>query len=324
VSLPRQRSPKEPQAPAADTLRHLADNWLVREAKGFRTRGEIERRLNAYLLPVLGDHILVEIKRSDIAKLLDVVEDEHGARTADMVLCDLRAICNWHAARVDGYNPPFVRRMRRGHNVKRDRVLDDNELRLIWRAAERPEASAFGAIVRLGLLCGQRREKLMSMAWADLDLDSGLWRIPYVPVPKGEETREKSHGGDLVLPPAAIAIIRAQPKFAGTPWVFPARSGPGHMMAAGPLKRKFDTLLPEMRGWTIHDLRRSAATLMARAGVPAEGVERVLGHVIGGVAGIYNRHDYVPEKRDALLRLAAQIEMILHPPAENVVALKRV
>jgi integrase len=320
-------SPQEPQPPTADTLHAVAANWLAREAKSFRTRADIERRLHRYLLPALGRRILVKITRSEIAKLLDTIEDDHGKRTADHVLGDLRALCNWHAARTDGYSPPFVKKMRRGDNVKRDRVLDDGELCLIWAAAERPEAGAFGAIVRLALLTGQRREKLISMAWSDLDLDIGLWRIPYDPVPAGQKVREKSHGGDLILPPVALDIIRAQPRFASSPWVFPAARGPRHVTAVSTMKAAFDALLPPFekgKGWTTHDLRRTSATLMARARVTKDHIERVLGHVLGAIHGIYNRHDFKLEKATALMKLAAQIETILNPPAGNVVTLHRV
>ena len=81
-----------------------------------------------------------------------------------------------------------------------------------------------------------------------------------------------------------------------------------------------DAVLPP---WTLHDLRRTARTLMSRAGVRPDIAERVLGHVISGVEGIYDRHDFVEQKRDALERLAAAIDRIVNPPADNVVPIRQ-
>ena len=75
-------------------------------------------------------------------------------------------------------------------------------------------------------------------------------------------------------------------------------------------------------GWTLHDLRRTARSLMSRAGVPADHAERCLGHIIGGVRGVYDRHEYLDEKRRAFEALASQIQRIIEPQP-NVVAIKR-
>ena len=77
---------------------------------------------------------------------------------------------------------------------------------------------------------------------------------------------------------------------------------------------KIGAKIEQLPNWTLHDLRRTAKTLMARAGVRPDISERVLGHVIAGVEGIYDRHSYADEKRDALEKLAALIDLILHPP----------
>ena len=138
---------------------------------------------------------------------------------------------------------------------KRSRILDDDELRAVWKAAE--EAGTFGAFVRLALLSAQRRSTIVQhMKWNDLDGD--VWRIP-------QEERAKGTGGDLRLPPAAMAIIQAQPKFAGNPYVLAGRNGfPFRGFANG--KPALDKA-SGVTGWTVHDLRRTARSLMARAGV---------------------------------------------------------
>ena len=86
------------------------------------------------------------------------------------------------------------------------------------------------------------------------------------------------------------------------------------------LKRRIDRQV-QIEPWVFHDLRRTARSLMARAGVPRDVAERVLGHVIQGVEGTYDRHEYRAEKADALAKLAGLIALILDPPGENVVQL---
>jgi integrase len=120
----------------------------------------------------------------------------------------------------------------------------------------------------------------------------------------------------LKLPPLALEVIKSQPRIAGNPHVFVGDLARG--------KRKLDKMF-RIPQWTLHDLRRTARSLLARTelGVSREVAEAVLGHAIGGVEGTYNRHQYFAEKADALERLAAAIQSIIDPPAGNVVALRR-
>jgi integrase len=244
--------------------------------------------------------------------LLDRVEDNHSARQADYVLSVVRSVMNWYATRHDDYVPPIVRGMRRQSPTAqaRARTLDDDEIRLIWHAAE--GAGNFGAIVRMCLLTAQRRTKVETIRWCDIS-DAGEWSVP-------TEAREKGTGGLLVLPTSAIAIIRAQAQFGENPFVFAGR-GKGPFQGTGYAKARFDAALPSLAPWVIHDLRRTARSLMSRAGVRPDIAERVLGHVIGGVEGVYDRHSYFDEKADALRKLAALIESIVNPQ-ENVVPLR--
>ena len=263
-----------------------------------------------HVLPVWGDRPFLSIRRSDVATLLDRVEDNHGARQADMVLTVVRSIANWFATRNDDYTPPVVRGMRRQDQKQhaRARVVDDHEIRLIWKAAE--TSGTFGGILKLALLTGQRRTKIASMKWSDVSPD-GEWTIPSAP-------REKDTAGTLPLPQIALDIIRAQPRLASNPHVFAGRQG-GPFSGFSVTKTAFDAKLPaDMEPWVIHDLRRSARSLMSRAGIRPDISERVLGHALTGVEGVYDRYAYRQEKADALQRLAALIATIVEPPRENV------
>ena len=164
----------------------------------------------------------------------------------------------------------------------RTRILTDDELRAIWKQAEEP--GPFGALVRLLLLTGQRRSKVASMRWEDVSLD-GVWSVP-------TESRQKGTGRELVLPEMALDIIKAQPRFASSPYVLAGRYRGAHYSNYGNGKATFDASLPKMPQWGLHDLRRTAKSLMARAGVLPTCQERVLGHEMGGVEGIYDRHSY--------------------------------
>jgi integrase len=134
------------------------------------------------------------------------------------------------------------------------------------------------------------------------------------------EPREKSNAGVLKLPALALEIIQAQPRFASNDFVFAGNK------AAKSLEHRDKLAFDKLSGvaeWRLHDLRRTARSLMSRAGVLSEHAERVLGHVIPGVEGVYDRHKYFDEKADALRKLAALIERIVDPPAaDNVVPLE--
>ena len=128
----------------------------------------------------------------------------------------------------------------------------------------------------------------------------------------------------LPLPSQVLSVIADQPP---GDIVFPSSVGTPFTGYDKP-KKALDKAVATANGgeplpnWTLHDLRRTAKTLMARAGVRPDISERVLGHVIRGVEGVYDRHSYIDEKRDALERLAAMIERILNPEPASVIPLQ--
>jgi integrase len=309
--LPAEEEPRKKQVSFED----VAEQWRERHVlkNGLRSEPEITRLLRTHVYPAWKGRSFVSIRRSDVAALLDHVEDNHSARQADYVLNVVRSVMNWFATRHDDYVPPIVRGMRRqSPNAQaRARILDDEEIRLIWHTAE--SAGNFGGIVRMCLLTAQRRSKVAAMRWSDIS-DRDEWSVPAGP-------REKGTGGLLVLPDAAAAVVRVQPHIGENPFVFAGR-GNVPFRGLGQAKVRFDAKLPSVAPWVIHDLRRTARSLMARAGVRPDVAERVMGHVIGGVEGVYDRHDYRAEKADALRRLAALLSAIVEVP-ENVIPLQR-
>ena len=215
-----------------ETFGDVVANWRKRhvERSGLRSRDEIVRLLERHILPAWHHREFISIRRSDVAALLDDVEDNHGARQADYCLNVARSIMNWYAARHDDYAPPIVRGMRRQspHAQARARVLSDDEIKAIWAAAE--GAGAYGGIVRLALLTAQRRTKVTTMKWADIAGDE--WTIPKAP-------REKDSAGVLKLPKTALAIIERQPRLGDNPYVFAGR-GDGPINGMSKCKARLD------------------------------------------------------------------------------------
>ena len=280
----------ESTAPA-ESFAAVAKGWIKRhvDKKGLRSKHVIEQVLRSHILPEWRDLAFKSIRRGHVAALLDKVEDGAGARAADYVLSVVSGICNWYATRNDDYSSPIVRGMRRTNPKARERkrTLNYDEIRALW---ENTENDRFGAFVRMLLLTGQRRDAVASMRWQDIAID-GTWTMP-------TEDRAKGTGGELLLPEIAVDIIKAQPRFANNPYVFAGR-GVSYLTGYSKAKKALDAKA-KIKPWTLHDLRRTARSLMSRAGVPGEIAERVLGHAIQGVEGVYNRHDYRDEKAGAL------------------------
>jgi integrase len=301
--------------PKTETVGEVLAAWLKRhvEGNGLRSRRKIVALLDRHVSPEWRAREFASIRRSDVAALLDEVEDGHSDRQADHVLAIVRGVMNWYATRHDDYVPPLVKGMRRTDPKARSRarILDDEEIRAVWQAAE--SSGTFGALVKLLLFTAQRHSKVLSMRWADIS-DDGVWTIPTAP-------REKGNAGTLKLPRMALAVIYARPQFAENPHVLAGR-GSAHIALTGKYKQEFDAKLPkDMPPWVLHDLRRTARSLMSRAGVRPDIAERVMGHAIAGVEGVYDRHSYRDEKADALARLATLIDGIVHP-RENVVPMR--
>ena len=295
------------------SFRDVAESWLKGHVNGrLRTEPEITRHLAKYVFPSWGDRPFTEIRRLEVNQLLDRITEKHGVGQADAVLTTIRSLMVWHQARDENYTSPIVKGMkldkRSVEERTRDRILDDDEIRGLWKALDQVDPT-FAGIVKLALLTGQRREKIVSMRWEDIDFDTGLWTIP-------RQEREKGAPEAVVLPAMALEVITDRPRLNDSPFVFSVPRGKKekHPRFNSFKQRKveLDRLLP-IPHWTIHDLRRTARSLLARIGVADHIAERVLGHKQSGVVPIYNRHKYLGEISEALARLATEIGRILEP-----------
>jgi integrase len=297
-----------PQAVAkADTLQAICEDCLRRA--DLRTNAWRKRVLERVVYPVLGAKPIDEVRRSDIVQLLDRIEDERGGPMADQTLAIIRRVMNWHASRSDDFRSPIVRGMARTKPKERprERTLTDDELRLVWRVAE---AEPLGRYVQFVLLTATRRNEAAHARRSEID--GADWIIP--------GARYKT-GKDHLVPLSAMAL-RVLPS-GKSDFVF-SKDGATPIHASN-FKTAFDKALlregPPLPRWTIHDLRRTARSLMSRAGVASDHAERCLGHVIGGVRGVYDRHEFREEKRQGFEALAGLVERIVNPQA-NIVPLR--
>jgi integrase len=296
----------------ATSIQAICEKYLEREGSKLRTLVVRQNTLARLVYPAIGGVPVGELRRSQIVRLLDKIQDECGDRTADLALSYLRRVLAWHASRVDDFNSPIVRGMGRYDNSARarSRVLTDDEIRAIWTATE-PDGDVphpFHAFARFLLLTGARRNEARLLTWSEIDGDS--WHLP-------ADRNKTKLGLTRPLSKAAQSIIAAQPRVDGCAFVF---STDGHRPLSATAPKIDIDKRSGVVGWTFHDLRRTARTLMSRAGVSADIGERCLGHVIGGVRGVYDHHKYHAEMAPAFEALAAQIERIVNPAAGQVVS----
>src|SRR5262245_15221263 len=279
-------------ATGPQTFAAVSEQWLARhvDKKALRSADKIRWRLAKYLLPVWGGRDFESIRRGEIVRLLDSIEDESGARTADLVLSDISGLVTFYCQRHEDYSTPLVKGMRRydkAGNV-RDRILTDDEIRELWANNGQLD------IAKLALLTAQRIDKVRTMKWADVSVD-GVWTIP-------AEAREKVNAGELVLPEAALEIIKRQPRLASNPYVFAGRFH-GEPRCYNTTDQAIKRLGAD---WTLHDLRRTARSLMSHAGVNSDHAERVLGHVLPGIRATYDVHGFQEEKSGARSRCSGE------------------
>ena len=312
----KQQARAKRRAIEADTFAAIGERYFQIEC-GLRRDGEnlnfndklrsADRRyadIQRLVLPVLGTRPISQIRRSEIVALLDKIEVENGVTVADLTLAFVRRIFSWHAARDDDFRSPIVRGMARSKPKERERrrILTDDEIQKIWNTkAERP----FAALVRFLLLTGARRNEALHLTWNEIK--DGVWELPAARNKTKQPLARPLSG-------AAVAVIESQRRD-GSAFVFSGPSGKKPTPGTTKAKRKFD-VATGTSGWALHDLRRTARSLMSRAGVNSDHAERCLGHVIGGIRGVYDRHDFLPQMQHAYDLLASLVERIANPPAE--------
>jgi integrase len=312
-------------AAAGTALAAVVADWLKRDQAHNRSRGEVERLMRREVVPVLGNRPMAEIRKRELIALVEAIADRGAPILANRVLAHTKRLFKWAASRDLIETDPAAHVARPAPEVRRDRVLDDDELLAVWRAAE-PLGAPFGAGVRLLAATGARREEIFAAGWAEVDEAAACLRLP--------ASRNKVKEARVIpLSPLATAVLDGLPR-AGR-FVVSAR-GDKSFSNITHAKARLDTAIARQRAearlgrrlradeepeagdalpaWRLHDLRRTVATGLQRLGVRLEAIEAVLGHVSGsraGIVGVYQRHRFEDEARAALAAWGAHLQRLL-------------
>jgi integrase len=313
-------------ARSQDRFDKIADDFIERYAKANTresTWRETERLLRKDVVPVWKGRAVQEITRRDVIELLDSKVDAGSPIMANRVLAAVRRLFGWSAERGIIEASPCMGVKAPAAERSRDRILSDDELRLVWNACE-GIGWPFGPLTKLLILTAQRRDEVGEMGWAELDLGAGLWSIP-------RERTKNDLAHEVPLSNVAVEIVRTLPKVGGRGGYVFTTNGVTAVGGFSRAKDRLDAAISEARGtaepllrWTFHDLRRTAASGMARLGINLPVIEKVLNHTSGsfaGIVGVYQRHSFADEKRHALEGWARFV-MSLQTPSENVVQLR--
>lgn len=292
-----ERAAKKVAAKAArmDRVEDLAREFIAHCNEKNRTANEQAAQINADVLPYWKGRNIKSITRRDVRDILER-KKKTAPIAANRLLALVRRFFSWAVERdlIEANPAKGIKPLTK--ETSRDRVLSDAELRALWDASAGAGAP-FGAIMQLLMLTAQRRSEVAGMRWSEADLDKAEWVIPASRSKNGVENR-------VPLTETAAAIISQQPKVDGSDFVFPSGRNPKtrHVSGYGKAKKRIDQI-SGVSEWRFHDLRRTAASGMARLGIAPHVVEKILNHVtgtLGGVAGVYNRFGYDAEKRLAL------------------------
>jgi integrase len=302
----------------ATVLKDVVAQFLAKHGQRCRPRTlkEYERLLGRFVLVPWGNRPIGSITRAEVRAVLDKIIANGTPILANRAHGAIGTLFGWAAEQeiiavspVIGLKAPAVEK-------SRDRILSDDELRSVWRAAEQI-GPPYGALLRLLILTGARRGEIAGLTWDEIDLKKQL-----IILPRDRVKNNRSH--EIPLSPQAAAVIEALPRINERYLFSPLGSHPINGFAR--YKERFDRVCA-VRGWTLHDLRRSAASGLARLGVNLPVIEKVLNHTsssFAGVVGIYQRHDFAGEKRKALELWGAHVAAIVSdkPAKAKVVKLR--
>jgi integrase len=241
----------------------------------------------------LNERPINEIRRSHVVFILDGLTASGATIGVNRALAAVKKLFAWCVDRGTIEINPVAGLKAPAKEVSRDRVLTDDELRAYWAAAE-TEGFPFAQFAQVLVLTGQRRGEVAGMSRSEIDFEKAVWTIP--------AKRAKNATQHAVpLAPFVIDILKSLPRFLNSDLVF-TTTGKTPISGFGRFKRRLDNFSAG-DDWRLHDLRRTAATNMALAGVQPHIIEAVLNHksgIVSGVAAVYNRHAYLDEKREAL------------------------
>lgn len=302
----------------------IVDLWLLDYAAGDERRPASIRQAkliaNNYLKPALGAKPIPHVQRHDLQLIIDnIPASKKAMRRA--VFTYASVLFGWAVERGSIATNPLADMKKPPAPKSRDRVLENGELIAVWAAAK-TLGDLWGAFYRLALLTGQRREEVAALRWSELDRSNMEWVIP----------SDRTKNGVAHIVPLSRTVVEELDRLAGSA-TWPksgyvlTTTGRTPISGFSKAKKALDSLIAGARSegalpaWRVHDLRRTVATGFQKLGVRFEVTEAVLNHISGakgGVAGIYQRHDWKDEKKAALSAWATYIsELIKDASCEN-------
>ena len=285
----RDPAAQRPREVSANDFASVSQEWLKRDQSAKRSYAAVERIVTKELLPHWGTRRVDEIGPRDILDLVDGIADRGKVTMARRVQAYVHRFFKWAKGRHIISVNPAADLPKPGAEVRRDRVLTDNELKSIWLATNQL-GWPYGNVVKLLILTGARREEIGQLRWDEVDDD--VIRL------KGARTKN-GEPHDIPLSAEASAILEAGPRIAGAELVFTI----GDKLTRWPRTKELLDSISGVKDWRIHDIRRTVATGLQKLGVSLQTIEAVLGHTGGsrsGVIGVYQRHSFDAEKRAAL------------------------
>jgi integrase len=286
----------------ADRIEDLLESFIAQRLSQNRSGSEIARLLRREVGQTWGGRSVHEFSKRDVVELITAIEQRGAPVAANKLLKTVKTFLRWCVGRAILDQSPAEGVPLPTKEVARDRVLDDDELARVILAA-RQMGGPYGGLVELLALTGQRREEVAGLQWEELDLARRLWALP--------RSRTKNAKAHLVhLSEQSMAVLtRAE---GPGPYVF-SLLGTKPFQEFSRTKRRLDEL-SGVTGWRLHDLRRTCVSGMARLGIAPHIADKILNHqagTISGVAAVYQRHDFLAERRTAVEKWGAHIGGVL-------------
>ncbi len=275
----------------ADRVDDLLETFIAQHVSQSRSAGEISRLLRREVGTPWAGRSIHEITKRDVVEAISAIEQRGAPSTANKTLKSIKTFLRWCQGRAVLDQSPAEGVPLPAKEVARDRVLTDQELVQVILAA-RKTGGPYGGIVELLALTGQRREEVARMKRDELDLGQRVWTLP--------KSRTKN-GKEHIVHLCEQSMTVLERAGIGGPLVFSTR-GAKPFQEFSRAKRQLDELSGVTR-WRLHDLRRTCVSGMARLGIAPHVADKILNHqagTISGVAAVYQRHEFLSERRQAL------------------------
>jgi len=286
----------------ADRVEDLLESFIAQRLSQNRSGGEIARLLRREVGKTWAGRSIHEISKRDVVEVVTAIEQRGAPVAANKALKSIKTFLRWCVGRAVLDQSPAEGVPLPAKEVARDRMLDDEELARVILAA-RQIGGLYGGIVEFLALTGQRREEVAHLQWEELDLARRIWTIP-----KSRTKNVKAHV--VHLSEQSLAVLKRADR--NSPLVF-SLLGTKPFQEFSRAKRRLDQL-SGVTAWRLHDLRRTCVSGMARLGIAPHVADKILNHqagTISGVAAVYQRHEFLTERQDALERWGAHVARIV-------------